>query len=84
MGKSTAGKKETNRKRKSMGAVGTEHKSVWKFEIIILLREQLLSQLVSNPTRRDWTCCLQTEMGWWEMWWLEAVWGTVIMKLWNF
>lgn len=35
-----------------MRAVGTEHKTGQNFTIlIILLREQLLSQLVSNPTR---------------------------------
>lgn len=35
-----------------MEAVGTEHKTVQNFKIlIILLREQLLSQLVSEPTR---------------------------------
>lgn len=43
-------KKETE--RQSMGAVGTEHKTVQNFKILIfLLREQLLSQLVSEPTR---------------------------------
>lgn len=71
-----------------MGAIGIEHKTVGNLKILkILPREELLSQLMSDPTRgEDYTrpACLQTEMGRWEMWWLEAVWGTVVMKLKNF
>lgn len=45
------------------------------------MEDSSLSELVSKPARDGVPLdLLFTEKGWWEMLWLEAIWGTVTMK----